>query len=398
MAGSRGKRITGTVLFVVALLAVGAFVLVLFADSEGIDSVPGTDRTDQLAILMVIILSVLALILFLTLVIRKWERQDEEAEEAEMFFVPDEYRTPEPEPEQGGEVDPHADSIPVESMGGGLVPYDLRSIPARLDSWGHRFRDNDRNVHPYHFPRYASRAVYANDYIPVDDRTAIKLSTLIAAPPGMFHGSFAEEAPSAPRAPARPEASPPEEPWTPEETPPALLPPTNKEEEEAEAPETAPPAVLENPPAPEPTGDAHYDYKGDVHEVIDVEGIGPIYAEKLQQIGVRTTDRLCYEDAGTLAGRLEVPERTVLIWQHMSELMKVSGIGKQYAEALARAGVEGIGELKRRSPAAIADQVNAYLDNLETNVLGQHITARRIEGWQKKAKPMRRVRRPVPES
>lgn len=392
MARSRGKRITGIVLFIVALVAVGAFLLVLFADAEGIDSIPGTDRTDDLAFLMVILLSVLALALFLTLVIRKWERQDEEAEEAEVFFVPDEYRAPEPEDEEGEELDPHPDTIPVEPMGGGLVPYDLRSVPVRLDSWGHRTRENDRHVHPYHFPRYASRAVYANDYIPIDDRTSIKLSTLIAAPPGLFRGSFAEEPPSRPPRPAREAPEPDEEPWSPDESTPALLPSTG----EAETDEGSTAVVLAT--QEEADGEMYYDYKGDVHEVIDVEGIGPKYAEKLQQIGVRSTARLCYEEAADLAERLEVPERTVQVWKANAELMKVSGIGKQYAEALARAGIEGIAELKKRSPRAIADQVNAYLDNLDTNVLGQHITDRRVEGWQKKAKPMRRVRQPVPEN
>lgn len=141
----------------------------------------------------------------------------------------------------------------------------------------------------------------------------------------------------------------------------------------------------------------YYDYKGDIHDVIDVEGIGPVYAERLQGAGVETTARLCYEDAAALAKRIDVPEKTVVSWQQMAELAKVNGIGKQYGEALVRAGVGGIAELKRRDAGAIADQVNAYLDTLETNVLGQKITARRVAGWKKAAAPLRKVRQAVPE-
>lgn len=150
--------------------------------------------------------------------------------------------------------------------------------------------------------------------------------------------------------------------------------------------------------APPSSSTLYYDFKGDVHKVIDVEGIGPVYAEKLQTLGIETTARLCYEDPAALARRMEVPQKTVESWQHMAELAKVDGIGKQYAEALARSGIEGIDELKRRSPDRMAKAVNAYLSGLDVNVLGQPVTPKRIRTWQQKAKPMRRVRQKVPEA
>lgn len=153
------------------------------------------------------------------------------------------------------------------------------------------------------------------------------------------------------------------------------------------------------PVAPAKTSsDAYYDYKGDVHPVLEVEGIGPKYAKKLEAAGIHTTARLCYEDAAHVAKTIGAHEKTVRSWQSMSELAKVKGIGPQYAEALARAGIEGIQELKDRSADAIADQVNEYLGGLKNNVLGSGITAKRVEGWQKAAKPMRRVRQAVPEA
>jgi predicted flap endonuclease-1-like 5' DNA nuclease len=150
---------------------------------------------------------------------------------------------------------------------------------------------------------------------------------------------------------------------------------------------------VEETPVPR---DVYYDYPGDVHEVEDVEGIGGVYGEKLRAVGVKTTARLCYEDPAALAQKLGVARKTIEQWQSMSELMKIKGVGPQYAEAMARAGVEGIEELKRRSAETIATDVNAYLDTLKTNVLGQKVTAKRIEGWQKAAKPLRRVRQQVP--
>jgi predicted flap endonuclease-1-like 5' DNA nuclease len=144
-----------------------------------------------------------------------------------------------------------------------------------------------------------------------------------------------------------------------------------------------------------PAGTWH-DYEGDVHDVIDVEGIGKVYAERLNESGVFTTARLRHESAADLARWTQAPEATARQWQVMAELIAVKGVGPQYAEAMARAGVSGIAELADRKPADIAAQVTAYLNGLGSAVLGNEVTARRVKGWQKAAKRMRRIGMPVP--
>lgn len=131
-------------------------------------------------------------------------------------------------------------------------------------------------------------------------------------------------------------------------------------------------------------------YEGDEHDVLDVEGIGPTIAKKLHRIGVLTTNRLCLEEAQWVADQIDVPVKRVKTWQAMADLMKVKGIGKQYAEALARAGIGGIDDLKERSPTRIAATVTKYLDSLDNNVLGNTVTETRVATWQKAAKPMRK--------
>ena len=148
----------------------------------------------------------------------------------------------------------------------------------------------------------------------------------------------------------------------------------------------------------EPSQQAYYDFKGDIHPVIDIEGIGPTYAKRLEEIGVTTTARLCYEDADGLAGRIDAPATTVRHWQDMAQLAKVHGIGKQYAEALVRSGVRGIDDLKNRKAEAIAADVSRYLSGLDSKVLGQAVSEKRVATWQREAAGMRRVRQPVPEA
>ncbi|HET6398952.1 MAG TPA: DUF4332 domain-containing protein [Candidatus Thermoplasmatota archaeon] len=140
----------------------------------------------------------------------------------------------------------------------------------------------------------------------------------------------------------------------------------------------------------------YFDYPGDNHLVIDVEGIGKAYAKRLQKAGVHTTARLCYEDAARLSQRIDVPEATVRLWQSMAELMKVKGVGAQYAEAMARAGVSGIAELRRLSPEALSEKVTSHLATVGVTVIGHGLTPARARSIVEAAKAMRKVRQDVP--
>jgi predicted flap endonuclease-1-like 5' DNA nuclease len=133
-------------------------------------------------------------------------------------------------------------------------------------------------------------------------------------------------------------------------------------------------------------------YKGDSHPVIDVEGIGPTWAERLQGCGVATTDELCRSDPQALAGRMGEAVETIRFWQQMAELMKVKGIGPQYAEALARSGVHGIEELKARKAADLVKETNAWLDAQKQTVIKTRLTPARVQGWQKAARALRKVK------
>ena len=82
------------------------------------------------------------------------------------------------------------------------------------------------------------------------------------------------------------------------------------------------------------------------YNITDIEGIGPAYAEKLAAANIATTDDLL-DKCSTPAGRAAVAaatgmgESTILKWTNMADLMRVSGIGRQYAELLEASGGEG---------------------------------------------------------
>lgn len=365
MARSPAKRFFGSLLFLVAAVAVLGFIFLLYAQAIQDDNVPFTEDTRSVGLVVTIVLAVIAVALLVMLLTRRWASQDEAAAQAEVFFLP--------EPEA---FTPAAAPTTEFDTVGDVTIYDLRKVPVGARSWS--APEVDGTQHPFYFPQGVTGGIYVNDYVPIDNAgRLLKLRTLLGGP---ANPDFAEAGATAGRRPR------PAEPTPLARAAPAPSSGLVLQEVAAE--------TVEAPPV---TEEAFYvDYPGDNHEVEDLEGIGPTYGKRLRDAGVHTTARLTFEDAGALANKIQVPRGTVEAWQQMAELVKVKGIGPQYAEALVRAGVGGIAELKRRSPARVAQQINDYLAGLDNNVLGNKITEKRVEGWKESARAMKKVRLQVP--
>ncbi|MBR5765030.1 MAG: DUF4332 domain-containing protein, partial [Bacteroidaceae bacterium] len=89
------------------------------------------------------------------------------------------------------------------------------------------------------------------------------------------------------------------------------------------------------------------------YKVIQIEGVGETYAEKLNAAGIVTTDDLLAKCA-TPKGRKEVEEATgiahgfILKWTNHADLMRINGVAGQFAELLEAAGVDTVKELRNR--------------------------------------------------
>ena len=89
------------------------------------------------------------------------------------------------------------------------------------------------------------------------------------------------------------------------------------------------------------------------YKIIDVEGIGPVYGEKLLAAGIKDTDALL-EKCAKPAGRKALEEETgisgklILTWTNHCDLMRINGVGPQFSELLEAAGVDTVKELKHR--------------------------------------------------
>lgn len=103
------------------------------------------------------------------------------------------------------------------------------------------------------------------------------------------------------------------------------------------------------------------------YKITEIEGVGDVYAAKLQQAGITTVNEVL-EKGKTAKGRKALAAETgidakfILKWVNMADLFRVKGIGKEYSELLEKAGVDTVKELRNRNPEnllAKMEEVNA---------------------------------------
>ena len=127
------------------------------------------------------------------------------------------------------------------------------------------------------------------------------------------------------------------------------------------------------------------------YKIDEIEGIGPAYAAKLEAAGLTTTEKLLAACA-TPKGRASTAEATglspkhILTWTNMADLMRLNGVGGQFAELLNGAGVDTIKELRRRNAANLAAKMTEV--NAERELTKGTVSEAKVQGWIDQAKEM----------
>ena len=96
------------------------------------------------------------------------------------------------------------------------------------------------------------------------------------------------------------------------------------------------------------------------YKIIDIEGVGDVYAEKLVAAGINKVSELlekCAAPKGRkeLADATGISEKLILRWTNHADLFRINGVGPQFAELLEKAGVDTVKEFRHRvsrEPAA----------------------------------------------
>ena len=129
--------------------------------------------------------------------------------------------------------------------------------------------------------------------------------------------------------------------------------------------------------------------------ITDVEGIGPDYAAKLVAAGITNTDTLL-ERGATAHGRAAIESATgisdklILEWVNHADLMRLNGVGSEYADLLEAAGVDSPAELAHRNAANLA-QTFQELVAARPETVRRVPSAETVAAWIAEAKTLDKV-------
>lgn len=129
------------------------------------------------------------------------------------------------------------------------------------------------------------------------------------------------------------------------------------------------------------------------YKTTQIEGIGPQFAERLAVAGVHNTDDLmdrCSTEHGRkqLAAHAGLSTNQLETWMHQADLMRVSGIGSEFGQLLESSGVQSVEELSTRNPENVV--------NLLHRVNGMKKLTRSVPSLKTVSKWITRARELVP--
>lgn len=125
-----------------------------------------------------------------------------------------------------------------------------------------------------------------------------------------------------------------------------------------------------------------------------IEGIGEAYCRKLENAGIHTVDHLL-EFGSSVKGRKEIAkkagisEKLVLNWVNRADLIRIKGIGNQYADLLEAAGVDSVPSLARRNPENLMLKLQEVND--KKHLVRAMPYVKQVRKWVVRAKDLPKV-------
>ncbi len=129
-------------------------------------------------------------------------------------------------------------------------------------------------------------------------------------------------------------------------------------------------------------------------KLLDIEGIGPVYSEKLQKAGVKSVEALLKlgatpKEREDLAEKAGIDKKLILEWVNRADLFRIKGVAEEYSDLLEAAGVDTVVELAKRNAENLLAKI------LEVNAVKKLVrrapTLGQIEKWIAQAKDLPRA-------
>ena len=128
--------------------------------------------------------------------------------------------------------------------------------------------------------------------------------------------------------------------------------------------------------------------------LVNIEGIGEAYADRLAAAKIGTTQALLRLGA-TRKGRREIAKlakvtpRQLLGWVNKADLFRIRGVGEEYSDLLEAAGVDTVVELSQRNATNLYEQLITV--NRKRQLVRRVPSESLIKDWIVQAKKLPRV-------
>ena len=125
--------------------------------------------------------------------------------------------------------------------------------------------------------------------------------------------------------------------------------------------------------------------------IIEIEGIGTKYSKTLEKEGLSNIEDLISFDSvkiKNLSTTTKISEKLIDKWAEHADLMRIGGVGPEYADVLNQIGVDSIKELAQRNPKNTLDRI-MELDKKKPDVFRKPPRLEEIEDWVEEAKKIK---------
>ncbi|MFX1391735.1 MAG: DUF4332 domain-containing protein [Promethearchaeota archaeon] len=125
--------------------------------------------------------------------------------------------------------------------------------------------------------------------------------------------------------------------------------------------------------------------------IIEIEGIGKKYGKLLENAGVSKVENLLglsTEGIKDLKGKTKISEKLLDKWAEHADLMRIGGVGPEYADVLNQIGIDSVKEFAQRNPQNTLDRI-IKLDKEKPDLFRKPPTLKDIEDWIAKAKEIK---------
>ena len=130
------------------------------------------------------------------------------------------------------------------------------------------------------------------------------------------------------------------------------------------------------------------------YPIIEIEGIGPVYKEKLAELNINTTLELLKRTRTPnmreeLAEESDISEKLILEWANLADLMRINGVGEEWSDLLEEVGVDTVPELGQRNPDNLWTAIDEF-DVSKSRMVRKKPNKDQVADWIEQAKGLDR--------